>query len=246
MNLYEYVGNDPVNAWDPTGFTFLVEDSGINTILEIAGKDCSVVSIAGGLVTIDATEEMLASNDGLMLLNQLSTSEAVYFYDEGSVIETQGGSVPIVHNEYQLDVLTNLDNLYDKRGNMKDGISPFPLPVDRVDAAIVVNPNVPIYNSTLEKKVSTPSQAFHELSEALGRVDQSLPYQAAHDASTLREQSSQSQRPGFTEHLAGEGPLKQRQHSPLNKEMMKRYRAHQKKIRNYQKEIRKAERKRKN
>lgn len=139
----------------------------------------------------------IRSNEGLLLLVQLSQSAHRYRLHIGETAETGGGEVPLSGS-------INLDNNFDSR------INPYrragkklgrECPPKEFDALIAVNPHAQWLNLHTGKLVPVAHITFHELAEAYAKVDLGLNYLAqgarpgAHNLAIEREKRLKSQRP---------------------------------------------------
>lgn len=139
----------------------------------------------------------IRSNEGLLLLVQLSQSAHRYRLHIGETAETGGGEV-------QLSGSINLDNNFDSR------INPYrragkkldrECPPKEFDALIAINPQAQWLNLHTGRLVPVAHITFHELAEAYAKVDLGLNYLAqgarpgAHNLAIEREKRLKSQRP---------------------------------------------------
>jgi len=141
--------------------------------------------------------EYLKSNEGLYLLAQLMAAENRYCLYLGQKIPTAGDDI-------EIDGAINLDNNFDSRINTyrKDGMKlPRECPPEGFDALVGINPAARWFNLRVKRMVPDGIIVFHELAEALGKVDFGLEYlpdglkAGAHDTAVQREIKLQSQRP---------------------------------------------------
>jgi hypothetical protein len=146
------------------------------------------------LVLID----YLKSNEGLYLLAQLLGAEYRYCLYLGQHVPTAGDGV-------EIDGAINLDNNFDSRINTyrKEGLKlPNECPPAGFDSMIGINPGARWFNLRVKQIVPDGIIVFHELAEALAKVDFGLDYlpdgmkAGAHDTAVQRELKLQSERPG--------------------------------------------------
>jgi len=210
----------PLQINNDSGLWIGGESSAAVSRLEwIAGrKDASAIAVrADGKVTLDVpallrlsgadriraganlvVAEYIRSNEGLYLLAQLTRATHRYCFYVGQRLPTGGGEVPLVG-------AMNLDNNFDRRINplRKDGFKvPQESPPAEFDAMIGINPTAVWYNIKARQLVADGMVVFHELAEALAKVDYGLEYwpvglrPGAHDIAIQREFKLSSQRPG--------------------------------------------------
>ena len=201
-NRYSYVRNNPLKYTDPDGRELITAD--LARLQEIAGSAGQKLSLSNGKLDVSGLTPLdLKANEGAALLYQLATSPSVYTYDEGSVARTLGGTTPVQ------GAVSNLNDRSDIRyahrpGGRKD---PIELPPAGINAAVVINPAVQMFEQATGRPVSTRALAFHELAEVYATVDggqQYLPLASgSHATAVARERLLVSQRPGFTQGLAG-------------------------------------------
>lgn len=165
--------------------------------------DASLLAAASGVTDTASPSAPLViasyirSNEGLLLLVQLSQSAHRYRLHIGETAETGGGEV-------QLGGSINLDNNFDSR------INPYrragkkldrECPPKEFDALVAINPQAQWLNLHTGKLVPVAHITFHELAEAYAKVDLGLNYLAqgarpgAHNLAIEREKRLKSQRP---------------------------------------------------
>ena len=142
--------------------------------------------------------DYIRSNEGLYLLTQLIGSHHRYCLYVGQRIPTAGGEVPISGT-------INLDNNFDSRINpyRKAGFKvPVETPPAGFDSMIGINPSAVWFNIRARRLVPDGMITFHELAEALAKIDYGLEYlpvgltPGAHDIAMQRELKLSSQRSG--------------------------------------------------
>ena len=146
------------------------------------------------LVLID----YIRANEGLYLIAQLIGSENHYCLYLGQRVPTAGDGI-------EIDGAINLDNNFDSRINTyrKEGLKlPNECPPDGFDSLVAINPAARWFNLRVKRIVPDGIIVFHELAEALAKVDFGLDYlpegmrAGAHDTAVQRELKLQSERPG--------------------------------------------------
>lgn len=152
-----------------------------------------VNSLAAPLIMAD----YIASNEGLLLLVQLTEGEKRYRLHIGRQTPTSGGEVTVIGS-------MNLDNNYDSR------INPYrrsghklscELPPEGFDALVALNPAARWFNLRINRPVPVSHITFHELAEAYAKVELGLDYlgkgrqPGAHDVALEREMKLKVQRP---------------------------------------------------
>jgi hypothetical protein len=139
----------------------------------------------------------ILSNEGLLLLEQLTRGNRTYRLHIGDRVITMGGEV-------EVRSVLNLDNNFDGRINSyrPGGLKMLSeRPPKGVDALISINPDVAWYNLGYQKVISPGIVTFHELAEAYAKVEGGLEYlpnnllPGAHSVAVQREYRLQSQRP---------------------------------------------------
>jgi hypothetical protein len=142
--------------------------------------------------------DYIRSNEGLYLLTQLISAAHRYCFHVGKRVPTAGGEVPLPGS-------MNLDNNFDRRINpyRKNGIkTPKECPPTEFDSIIGINPTAVWFNIKANQPVPDGMIAFHELAEALAKVENGLEYlpnglqPGAHDIAMQREFKVSSQRLG--------------------------------------------------
>jgi len=184
----------------------------------IAGPaDASAIAVrSDGKVTLNASEvlrlsgagrvraganlvvaDYIRSNEGLYLLTQLIRATHRYCFYVGQRLPTAGGEVPLVG-------AMNLDNNFDQRINplRKDGFKvPNESPPAEFDAMVGINPTAVWFNIPARRLLPDGMIVFHELAEALAKVEYGLEYlpvglrPGAHNIAIQREFKLSSQRP---------------------------------------------------
>jgi hypothetical protein len=139
----------------------------------------------------------ILSNEGLLLLEQLTQGDRTYHLHLGDRVMTLGGEV-------EVKSVLNLDNNFDGRINVyrPKGVKMLSeRPPKGVDALISINPDVAWYNLGYQKVISPGIVTFHELAEAYAKVEGGLEYlpnnllPGAHSIAVQREFRLQTQRP---------------------------------------------------
>ena len=142
--------------------------------------------------------DYIRSNEGLYLLTQLIASHHRYCLCVGPRMPTAGGEVPVSGT-------INLDNNFDSRINpyRKAGFKvPVETPPAGFDSMIGINPSAVWFNIRARRLVPDGMITFHELAEALAKIDFGLEYlpvgltPGAHDIAMQRELKLSSQRAG--------------------------------------------------
>jgi hypothetical protein len=160
-------------------------------LLKLSGADR--IRAGADLVVAD----YIKSNEGLYLLTQLTSAAHRYCFYVGQQLPTAGREVP-VHGSI------NLDNNFDPRINpyRKDGNKlPQERPPTGFDSIVAINPAAVWFNMKAHRLVPDGMIAFHELAEALAKVESGLVYlpvglrPGAHDTAMQREMKLSSQRP---------------------------------------------------
>jgi hypothetical protein len=146
-----------------------------------------------GLVLID----YIKANEGLYLIAQLIAAENRYCLYMSQHVPTAGDYL-------EIDGAINLDNNFDSRINTyrKEGLKlPNECPPDGFDSLVGINPAARWFNLRVKRMVPDGIIVFHELAEALAKVDFGLDYlpegmrAGAHDTAVQRELKLQSERP---------------------------------------------------
>ncbi|MCI0489290.1 MAG: SPOR domain-containing protein [Blastocatellia bacterium] len=152
-----------------------------------------VSPLAAPLIAAD----YIASNEGLLLLVQLTEGDRRYRLHLGQQTPTFGGEVTITGS-------LNLDNNYDSR------INPYrrsgnkltrERPPEGFDALVALNPVARWFNLRTNQPVPVSHITFHELAEAYAKVEWGLDYlkkgerPGAHDVALEREMRLKAQRP---------------------------------------------------
>jgi hypothetical protein len=142
----------------------------------------------------------ILSNEGLLLIEQLTQGDRRYQLHIGERVLTLGGEV-------EVKSVLNLDNNFDgriniyRRGGAKMATE---RPPEGFDALISINPDVVWYNLGYQKVISPGIVTFHELAEAYAKIEYGLEYlpnglmPGAHSMAVQREYRLQSQRPDLT------------------------------------------------
>lgn len=166
--------------------------------------DKKLLGVAAGLKTDRQVSDpfkvlkYISSDEGVLLLVQLTEGRYRYRLHIGSKAPTQGSSV-------DLDSGINLDNNFDSRINphRKNGKKlDSERPPDGFDSLVALNPVARWFNLRTNTLVPVGAITFHELAEALAKLDQGLDYldQAsrigAHAVALERERRLKTQRPG--------------------------------------------------
>ena len=152
-----------------------------------------VGSAAAPIVAAD----YIISNEGLMLLVQLTQGAFRYRLHLGSEAPTAGATAKVQGS-------INLDNNFDSRINpyRRTGRKfPNERPPDGFEALIAINPQAQWYNITAGSRVPAGHITFHELAEAYAKVEFGLDYlpqslrAGAHNLAIEREKILKRQRP---------------------------------------------------
>jgi len=169
-----------------------------------ASLDLALLERLAGVAEPDRPETWLKvagyiyANEGLLLLVQLTSSSARYVLHVGHSAPTAGGDTTI-------EGTVNLDKRFDSRINpyRKNRVKvPSELPPAGFDSMVALNPAAQWFNLYSKQMVLVAEIAFHELAEALAKVDQGLeylpsgPFPGAHNTALERERRLKSQRPG--------------------------------------------------
>jgi len=174
----------------PDGRVTLIKQA----VIKLSGADR--IKAGADLVVAD----YIRSNEGLYLLAQLIGSHHRYCLYVGQRMPTAGGEVPISGT-------VNLDNNFDSRINpyRKAGFKvPVETPPVGFDSMIGINPSAVWFNIRARRPVPDGMITFHELAEALAKIDYGLEYlpvgltPGAHDIAMQRELKLSSQRAGDT------------------------------------------------
>ncbi|MGA9768555.1 MAG: SPOR domain-containing protein [Blastocatellia bacterium] len=141
--------------------------------------------------------DYINSNEGLLLLVQLTQGAHRYCLHIGRQAQTAGGVVEITSS-------INLDNNYDSRinpyrrgGKKMDNERP----PEQFDSLIAINPVVRWFNLRTNSLVPVAHITFHELSEAHAKLEMRLDYlehgaqAGAHNVALAREERLKAQRP---------------------------------------------------
>lgn len=141
--------------------------------------------------------DYVASNNGLLLLAQLTQSAHRYLLHIGKRTRTPGGEVVVEGS-------INLDNNFDSR------INPYRAagkkldrerPPEPFDSLIAINPDARWFNLRLGRLVPCGNITFHELAEAHAKVELRMQYlerdglPGAHDVAIEREMQLRTERP---------------------------------------------------
>jgi len=140
----------------------------------------------------------IASNEGLLLITQLSEGRYRYLFHIGSQVSTRGKML-------EISAGVNLDNNYDSRINPHRKHCE-KLDVERppvgFDSLVGLNPGTRWVNLRSNSFVPVGEITFHELAEAHAKLELGLGYldegptRGAHALAIEREQRLKSQRPG--------------------------------------------------
>lgn len=137
------------------------------------------------------------SNEGLLLLVQLSQGRYRYCLRIGRQAPTAGGMIEVTGS-------ANLDNNFDSRINpyRRDGKKlGRELPPENFDSLIAINPIALWFNLRMKSIVPVGHITFHELAEAHAKLELRLDYlerdaqPGAHNIAISREERLKSQRP---------------------------------------------------
>lgn len=203
-NRYTYVRNNPIGYTDPFGLTLrAMSEAARQDLCALVGPTCDDhVSFAeDGTVTISATDEELASNEALNLLNDLAGSGRLYGAYVGTKLPLEGESVILGNGEGQF-IGFNASITPDVR----PGVSYKPTGGFQGVAGVFIDvessPNV---TATDGRPVHRPSMLFHELAENYLRTDEKQQYKQAHPGAIERENRLRSQRPELNKYAFGAG-----------------------------------------
>jgi hypothetical protein len=151
----------------------------------------------GSLASPQAVTDYIYSNEGLLLLVQLTQGTHRFCLHLGKLAPTQGGGVEVGGS-------INLDNNYDSRINPyrrnKKKLSN-ERPPDGFDSLVAINPIARWFNLASQQIVPVGHITFHELAEAYAKLELDMDYlghgarPGAHDAALKREAILKSQRP---------------------------------------------------
>lgn len=157
----------------------------------------SGIDYANPLAAALIIEDYISSNEGLLLLVQLTQGGHRYRLHIGQRAPVLGGEVNVVGS-------LNLDNNYDSRinpyrraGNKLDTERP----PEGFDSLIAMNPVARWFNLRTRQEVQVSHVTFHELVEAHAKVAYNLDYLSkgrrpgAHDLALEREMKLKAQRP---------------------------------------------------
>jgi hypothetical protein len=144
-----------------------------------------------------ALADYITSNEGLLLLVQISEAANRYCLHIGQRAPTQAGLIPI-------RAAINLDTRFDSRINphrRKGKKLECELPPPGFDSLVAINPDARWLNLGANELVPPGHITFHELAEAFAKLEMGLDYLAtptspgAHDVAIERERSLKSERP---------------------------------------------------
>jgi len=181
-------GNAGLLTLDPSGQVRIDENA--------LGRKAELARVTGQSPAL-ALSLYILSNEGLLLLEQLTQGDRRYRLHIGDRVLTLGGEVDVKS-------VLNLDNNFDGRINSyrPKGKKMFTeRPPQGFDALISINPDVVWYNLGYQKIISPGIVTFHELAEAYAKVETGLEYlpkgllPGAHSVAVQREFRLQSQRP---------------------------------------------------
>ena len=172
----------------------------ISLLAEVAGIN-RVSPSSAPLVMLD----YIMSNEGLLLLVQLTEGSHRYRLHIGREAPTFGGQVTVAGG-------LNLDNNFDSRINpyRRHGLKlDQERPPDGFDSLVAINPVARWYNLRATRFVPDGHIIFHELAEAYAKLQLGLDYLSqggragAHGAALERERRLKSQRPDTVVVTAG-------------------------------------------
>jgi hypothetical protein len=161
-------------------------------LAELAGAK-QIAPVLAPLVMLD----YISSNEGLLLLVQLTQGTYRYGLHLGRQTPTAGGNA-VVNGSL------NLDNNFDSRINPYRRLHKkidIEKPPAGFDGMIAINPEARWFNLPSNRWVQVGTITFHELSEAHAKVDTGLEYlpsrglPGAHDIALEREMRLKAQRP---------------------------------------------------
>jgi hypothetical protein len=151
----------------------------------------------GGATDIMKVVDYVLSNDGLLLLVELTQGVNRYLLHIGSLARTAGSDVKVSGS-------INLDNNFDSRINpyrRNQRKLDMERPPPGFDALIAMNPNARWFNLPANRFVPVAHITFHELAEAHAKVQLGLDYlvqeprAGAHNLAIERERLLKHQRP---------------------------------------------------
>ena len=151
----------------------------------------------GGAATTTIVVDYLLSNEGLLLLVELTQGANRYQLHLGSTAPTAGGAVRVAGS-------INLDNNFDSRINPYRRLQrklDSERPPEGFEALIAINPHARWFNLPASRFVPVGHITFHELAEAYAKVQLGLdylvqePYAGAHNLAIERERILKLQRP---------------------------------------------------
>jgi len=157
----------------------------------VAGLDGDRVDDALGAA------RFISSNEGLLLIAELSEGSHYYRFHIGAQVPTLGKTLTVGGS-------VNLDNNFDSRINpyRRDGKKlDVERPPEGFDSLVALNPVARWYNLTTKDWVPSGEIAFHELAEAYAKVELGLDYllqgtrPGAHAIALERERLLKTQRP---------------------------------------------------
>jgi len=179
--------NEQLIRLDPGGRVWIDKKS----LATVAGLDGHRVDDALGAA------RFISSNEGLLLIAQLSQGSHHYRLHIGAQVPTLGKTLTVGGS-------VNLDNNFDSRINpyRRDGKKlDVERPPEGFDSLVGLNPVARWYNLTTKDWVPSGEIAFHELAEAYAKVEHGLDYllqgtrPGAHAIALERERRLKSQRP---------------------------------------------------
>jgi len=144
-----------------------------------------------------AAAKFISSNEGLLLIAELSQGSHYYRLHIGAQVPTLGKTLTVGGS-------VNLDNNFDSRINpyRRDGKKlDHERPPEGFDSLVALNPVARWYNLTTKDWVPSGEIAFHELAEAYAKVELGLDYllqgvrPGAHAIALERERLLKTQRP---------------------------------------------------
>jgi len=208
-NLFSYVRNNPVTFTDPTGMLFKVAGEGVQDDLcgfaGLSSEQCGgLVKVAeDGTVSLNATDDQIAGNEGLVLINDLVSSDNVYLGVVGTTMPIGTGSRTLGPgtNDY---LVMNLSVTKDDRPARQL------LPPAGFHGAVGIFAGISGVYGAEGRPVHRASILFHELAENYAKTEKRQQYGPAHSDAIVREIYLRMQHPGLERFGFGAGPYVRR------------------------------------